>query len=107
MKNTTINPSRFKTEKSYFRNNPKFGRATKLTLDGVVVLEGLGINSKTEMMQRYFAEQRMNNKKPNAGDTMTVWGVECTITKVYPFGTVDVISKDGNLARRVTGLNFL
>jgi hypothetical protein len=61
------------------------------------------------------AQRHMKNKKsysvtterPKVGDEMTVWGVACKITKVWPFGTVDVLSLDGKNARRVTGLNFL
>jgi hypothetical protein len=58
---TTFKPSNFKTQKSKFRNNPRFGRSTQLLLNGIVVGEYLGINSKTECMQRYFSEQRMKN----------------------------------------------
>jgi hypothetical protein len=57
---TTKSISEFKTRKSYFRGNPRFGRATQLLLNGVLVSERLGINSKTEMIQMYFSQQRMN-----------------------------------------------
>lgn len=56
---TTTNAMIFKTKKTYFRGNARFGRSTQLLLNGVVVGEYLGVNSKTECVQRYFSEQRM------------------------------------------------
>jgi hypothetical protein len=47
------------------------------------------------------------NERPKKGQTMIVRGVVCRIVKVYPFGTVDVVSEDGHHAWRVTGLGFL
>jgi hypothetical protein len=48
----------------------------------------------------------MNTTKPTVGQTVTVYGQTCTITRVWPFGTIDVVSESGN-AYRVTGLSFL
>lgn len=45
--------------------------------------------------------------KPKVGDETTVRGMRCRITKVWPFGTIDVVSLDGKHAWRVTGLGFL
>lgn len=44
--------------------------------------------------------------KPTKGDTMNVYGRPCRVTKVWPFGTVDVVTLDGKKAWRVTGLPF-
>lgn len=38
------------------------------------------------------------------GDVLVVHGKPCTIFKVWPFGTYDVLSLDGKNAYRVTGL---
>jgi len=48
----------------------------------------------------------MNTTKPTIGQTITVYGQICTIVKVYPFGTIDVVSANGR-HYRVTGLSFL
>lgn len=50
-----------------------------------------------------------NTKKTNrpnltVGAPFDVRGVACKITKVWPFGTIDVVSLDGKSAYRVTGL---
>jgi hypothetical protein len=44
--------------------------------------------------------------KPKVGQRMTVRGVECRITKIQSYGTVDVVSLDGKNAWRVTGLGW-
>jgi hypothetical protein len=49
----------------------------------------------------------MNVTKPNVGDLITVRGTTCKVTKVYKFGTADVVSLDGKRAWRVTGLGWL
>jgi hypothetical protein len=46
----------------------------------------------------------LQNNIPTVGQTMIVREVECVITKIWPLGTVDVLSKDGKHAWRVTGL---
>lgn len=47
------NANNYKTEKSYFRGNAKFGRTTKLVekSTGKVVFEGMGICTKTELIK--------------------------------------------------------
>ena len=47
----------------------------------------------------------MNTTKPTIGQTITVYGQICTIVKVYPFGTIDVVTATGR-QYRVTGLSF-
>jgi len=49
----------------------------------------------------------LNTKPPTIGQIIEVRGVLCTIIRVRPFGTVDVVSLDGQHAWRVTGLSFL
>lgn len=44
---------------------------------------------------------------PVKGQSVTVRGLVCTITRVYPFGTIDVVSVDGNHAYRLTGLGYV
>ena len=39
----TNTKSNMQAVKGYFRNNPKFGRTTKLVVSGVVVLEVMGV----------------------------------------------------------------
>lgn len=39
------------------------------------------------------------------GDIITVYGHQCRVFKVHPFGTVDVIRLDGSRAYRVSGLS--
>lgn len=46
----------------------------------------------------------MKKQIPVIGQTMTVRGVKCKIKKIWPLGTLDVVSLDGNNAWRVTGL---
>jgi hypothetical protein len=41
---------------------------------------------------------------PTVGQFMTVRGIECTIVKIWPLGTIDVTSKAGGRSFRVTGL---
>ena len=47
----------------------------------------------------------MNTTKPTIGQTITVYGQICTIVKVHPFGTIDVVAANGRYYR-VTGLSF-
>ena len=51
------------------------------------------------------SKNSMNTTKPTIGQTITVYGQICTIVKVYPFGTLDVVSANGR-HYRVTGLSF-
>lgn len=37
----------------YFRNNPKFGRTTKLVIDGLVVLEVMGVSPIKSLIAQY------------------------------------------------------
>jgi len=50
---------------------------------------------------------RSAENKPVKGQLTTVRGVSCRIVRVWPFGTIDVVSLDGKHAWRVTGLSFL
>lgn len=43
-------------EKTYFRNNPKFGRTTTLLCDGKEVLSVMGVVSKKQMVNQYMRE---------------------------------------------------
>lgn len=45
------------------------------------------------------------NAVPVVGQSITVRGLSCTITKIHPFGTLDVRTPSG-AALRVTGLPF-
>lgn len=47
----------------------------------------------------------VNANLPAVGQTVNVRGVECTIVKLYPAGTLDARSKAGQ-TYRVTGLPF-
>ncbi len=49
----------------------------------------------------------ITTERPVKGQIMKVRGKDYKITRVWPFGTVDVISLCGNFSNRVTGLNFL
>ena len=56
------------------------------------------------------ADVALNCERPNIGDLCTVRGLMCKVTKVFPFGTIEVISIDEhntNKAYRVSGLAFL
>lgn len=46
----------------------------------------------------------MKHTKPQIGQTVMVYGVECEIVKVRAAGTVDVAEKNGPRAWRITGL---
>lgn len=46
------------------------------------------------------------NNKPTIGQTVTVYGMLCTIYRIHPFGTMDVEAPDGRCFR-VTGYGFL
>ncbi len=46
----------------------------------------------------------VKTKPPHVGQTVAVCGVICRIIKVRPFGTIDVVSLDGSLAWRISGL---
>jgi hypothetical protein len=43
---------------------------------------------------------------PTIGQLITVRGTLCRIVKIRPFGTLDVVSVNSNLAFRVSGLSF-
>jgi len=43
---------------------------------------------------------------PSVGQVITIRGTLCRIVKIRPFGTLDVVSVNGNVAFRVSGLNF-
>jgi len=45
-------------------------------------------------------------RKMKIGQIITVYGKQCRIFKVHPFGTVDVVTLDGSRAWRVSGLRF-
>jgi hypothetical protein len=45
----------YKTNKTYFRGNPRFGRTTTLMLDGKTVLEVMGTVGKRDMIRQYEA----------------------------------------------------
>lgn len=49
------NMKKLTAEKSYFKNNPKFGRSTKLINkeNGIILIECLGILSKKELIKTY------------------------------------------------------
>lgn len=49
----------------------------------------------------------MTKQKPVVGQLTTIYGVDCRIVKIHPFGTMDVVSLDGSKSWRVTGLGFL
>lgn len=42
--------------------------------------------------------------KPYIGQPCTVRGVECTITRILPFRTLECAAVDGSMAFRVSGL---
>lgn len=44
--------------------------------------------------------------KPQIGQIVKVYGKECRIIKIHPFGTIDVVSLDGEKAYRLSGLAF-
>lgn len=46
-------------------------------------------------------------KRPQVGQLMVIHGEAYRVTRVYPFGTVDVLACDGSRAYRVTGLGWL
>ncbi len=46
-------------------------------------------------------------KAPSVGQLMSVYGQACRVTRVYPFGTCDVLTCDGSRAYRVTGLGWI
>lgn len=48
-----------------------------------------------------------NDNRPKVDQIIHVYGQQCRIVKVHPFGTVDVVAVSGKHAFRVTGLNFL
>lgn len=49
----------------------------------------------------------MNTTPPTIGQVITVHGVTCRVVKVHDFGTCDVVSLDGSLAWRVSGLGWI
>ena len=44
--------------------------------------------------------------KPQIGQIVKVYGVDCRIVKIHPFGTIDVVRLDGSRAYRLSGLAF-
>jgi hypothetical protein len=44
--------------------------------------------------------------KPQIGMIVKVYGFECRIVKIHPFGTIDVVRLDGSRAYRLSGLAF-
>lgn len=51
-------------------------------------------------------EPTVKPEPAKVGDIVTVYGVDCEIVKVRPFGTIDVVALDGSRAWRVSGLRF-
>ena len=47
-----------------------------------------------------------NSNPPQIGMLYKIHGIMCRIVKVYPAGTMDVVSLDGSRSFRVTGLPF-
>ena len=56
-KGETMTITNTTTQKAYFRNNPQFGRTTKLIekATGRVLFEGMGICSRKELWKTYQA----------------------------------------------------
>jgi hypothetical protein len=46
------------------------------------------------------------NAKPQVGQIVKVYGQDCRIVKVRPFGTIDVVTLDDSKAFRLSGLAF-
>jgi hypothetical protein len=46
------------------------------------------------------------DKKPQVGMLVKVYGFQCRIFKIHPFGTIDVVTLDGSRAYRLSGLAF-
>jgi hypothetical protein len=44
------------------------------------------------------------HKAPKIGQLVTVYGVRCSIFKIRPMGTIDVVALDGSRAWRLSGL---
>lgn len=44
--------------------------------------------------------------KPQIGQIIKVYGQDCRIVKVRPFGTIDVVTLDGAKAYRLSELSF-
>lgn len=44
--------------------------------------------------------------KPEVGMIVKVYGHDCRIVKIRPFGTIDVVRVDGSRAYRLSGLAF-
>lgn len=57
--------------------------------------------------QQIKADVSINCERPNVGDLCVVRGLMCKITKVLPFGTIDVEAIEENKAYRVSGLAFI
>lgn len=49
----------------------------------------------------------MKTNVPKIGEIVKVYNVDCKVTKVYPFGTMDVLSLDNKRVYRVTGLAWI
>ena len=60
--------------------------------------------SNFAQMRRTIVAQKEVSGMPQIGDILTVRGLLCRVYKVWPFGTVDVLTLDGNKAFRVSGL---
>lgn len=43
---------------------------------------------------------------PIIGQSVTVYGVQCTIVAIHSFGTIDVVECNGDRTWRLSGLAF-
>ena len=53
------------------------------------------------------ADVAVNCERPKVGDLCTIRGLACKITKVLPFGTIEVEAIEQDKAYRVSGLAFI
>jgi hypothetical protein len=65
MENTST--ATVRTEKAYFRNDPQFGRTTRLIINGKAVLEVMGIATKRQMMGQWNADQSLELSRKQGG----------------------------------------
>jgi hypothetical protein len=93
------------TKHTRFRDAPQIARCTY----DIRLRDGSGAQCGRYAKLGSFCTQhaRIVESAPQVGGLVNVRGQQCRIFKVRPFGTLDVVTLDGERAYRVSGLALL
>lgn len=78
-----------------------------LYLTGMSTVNNSKAGERTHKKEDVKVNVSVNCERPKIGDLVSVRNVMCKVTKVLPFGTIEVSAIEQNKAFRVSGLAFI